>query len=282
MYTVMDNSWLEKDLKAVDLGVLFALLSFENGSSRAAWPGHATIAKRAGCGENTVRRSLERLIEAGVVEKENRRLDSGRQTSNRYVIRRSFDFHIGGEPASTLDVGPASNMGDKPIPTGSDDEPDDERVGQILSFYGDLKPSLVARWLERYPDIDVVQEVEDASIWELANPSKAKKDKARFLNNWLRNAQSPRKAPSSPATASGGSGATEDTGKRKPTPWRFESDDGTVYPIHWWGWRYETEYRWSKTWPHWRSSRENAISQGCPPEDLEPIPIWGDYEGSRG
>jgi hypothetical protein len=65
-----------------------------------------------------------------------------------------------------------------------------------LSFYEAAKTG--------YPNVDVLAELRVAHAWEVANPSRRKKDRVRFLNNWFLKAQdSPRPqgigAPPSPA-----------------------------------------------------------------------------------
>jgi hypothetical protein len=55
-------------------------------------------------------------------------------------------------------------------------------------------PELLAAWQVAHPNLDVVQEVRRAHAWEMANKRKRKKDRARFLANWLAR-QKPNGAP---------------------------------------------------------------------------------------
>lgn len=58
-------------------------------------------------------------------------------------------------------------------------------------------PKLLPQWAKAYPGIDVTGEIRKAHVWELANPTKRKVDRPRFLNTWLGKAQdnSGRQAP---------------------------------------------------------------------------------------
>jgi hypothetical protein len=66
--------------------VAYALSSFVNRKSGAAWPSHATLAQKTGLGESTVRRHLVTLHSAGHLAVE---LHRGRNGTNRYrpIIR---------------------------------------------------------------------------------------------------------------------------------------------------------------------------------------------------
>ena len=48
-------------------------------------------------------------------------------------------------------------------------------------------PELVAAWKVAYPGLDVVYEIKKAHAWEVANPERRKKQRGRFLTNWLAN-----------------------------------------------------------------------------------------------
>jgi len=70
--------------------VAYALSSFVNRKSGAAWPSHATLAQKTGLGESTVRRHLVSLHTAGHLAVE---LHRGRNGTNRYrpIIRPASD-----------------------------------------------------------------------------------------------------------------------------------------------------------------------------------------------
>jgi hypothetical protein len=48
---------------------------------------------------------------------------------------------------------------------------------------------LFAAWKIAYPGVDVVAEIREAHAWEVANPTRRKKDRPRFLAAWLARAQ---------------------------------------------------------------------------------------------
>lgn len=50
-------------------------------------------------------------------------------------------------------------------------------------------PTLMPAWKDAFPGVDIVAEIKKAHAWELANPTKQKKNRARFLQNWLTRAQ---------------------------------------------------------------------------------------------
>ena len=69
----------------------------------------------------------------------------------------------------------------------------------LVEFDGiDFKVSapLITKWVQAFPSVNVDLEIERAAVWAIANPSRAKKDWRRFLNNWL--------AKASPAAAAEG------------------------------------------------------------------------------
>lgn len=45
------------------------------------------------------------------------------------------------------------------------------------------------KWKEAYPKTDVESEIKKAAVWAAANPKKAKKNWARFMNSWLAKAE---------------------------------------------------------------------------------------------
>ena len=48
---------------------------------------------------------------------------------------------------------------------------------------------LLPAWTLAYPAVDVMAEIRMAHAWEVANPTRRKKDRARFLASWLSRAQ---------------------------------------------------------------------------------------------
>ena len=57
-----------------------------------------------------------------------------------------------------------------------------------------LQHDLMTKWTDAFPGVDVTAEIRKAHAWEISNPKRRKKDKVRFLNNWLaRQQDSPRR-----------------------------------------------------------------------------------------
>jgi hypothetical protein len=75
----------DTDLSTVERMVLVALVDCWNAEERCARPGVATIARRVGCTETTVRRAEKRLEEAGILKV--RRFDTWRHKANHYTFR---------------------------------------------------------------------------------------------------------------------------------------------------------------------------------------------------
>jgi len=50
-------------------------------------------------------------------------------------------------------------------------------------------PDLLPSWRTAFPGIVLLDEIAKAHAWEVANPSRRKRDRARFLNTWLNKAQ---------------------------------------------------------------------------------------------
>ncbi len=86
-----------------------------------------------------------------------------------------------------------------PIPIEDSTEPEDSDSIPVelkgLDLYEvDSKlckklPTLMPAWIEAFPGVDVAAEIKKAHVWELANPTKQKKNRPRFLQNWLNRAQ---------------------------------------------------------------------------------------------
>lgn len=62
----------------------------------------------------------------------------------------------------------------------------------LRRFEQDLKLALkidflVLDWARSYPNVDLRSQIQWAHSWLESNPAKAKKDNARFLNNWMKN-----------------------------------------------------------------------------------------------
>lgn len=74
----------EQDCGRAEFLILLCLANYAN-EDALAYPSHATLAKKARCGESTVRRALDALEAAGLIRRE-KRITSKGQTSNGYVL----------------------------------------------------------------------------------------------------------------------------------------------------------------------------------------------------
>lgn len=88
------------DLQPIDVRVFGVLDRYANNG--VAWPGLARIADQAQCSEDTARRAIRRLQDAGAVVVEADADESGRQKSNRYHLAGDAPMHKGGGTAATL------------------------------------------------------------------------------------------------------------------------------------------------------------------------------------
>lgn len=82
---------------------------------------------------------------------------------------------------------------------------------------------LIAAAREAYPLVNIESELKRAAAWLIANPTKRKKDAARFLNNWFKGEQADaekRKAKDGPPETIGRELTDED---RKPAKWLREA-----------------------------------------------------------
>jgi len=69
------------------------------------------------------------------------------------------------------------------------------------------KNDLLKTWVNAFPGISVADEIKKAHAWEKANPTRRKKDRPRFLTNWMSRAQdrAPRVSGNQPPSTFGDS-----------------------------------------------------------------------------
>lgn len=93
------------------------LLRFSRPDGRGAWPSHATIAERAGCGIAKVKQVIKQFQDLGLVAVQHRyNEDNGAQTSNEYII---LDPPAMERPPVTTDT-PARYPTDTPGPVSQE------------------------------------------------------------------------------------------------------------------------------------------------------------------
>ncbi len=84
--------------------------------------------------------------------------------------------------------------GVEPSKTPAPTPPVPPELGALELYRTDEKlirqfPTLLAAWRAAYPGISVEGEIRKAHAWEVANPSMRKKNRPRFLQNWLSKSQ---------------------------------------------------------------------------------------------
>lgn len=84
-------------------------------------------------------------------------------------------------------------------------------------------PALLPAWRTAHPGVDVLAEVRKAHAWEVSNPTRAKKNRPKFLASWLCRAQD---APR-PASNGGSHGrSTAAVGEHRLAPGELEARAG--------------------------------------------------------
>jgi response regulator of citrate/malate metabolism len=82
--------------RAVDKLVYVIICSYANNKTKQSFPSVKTIAEKALCSENTVRKAVKKLCELKLIRVEMRYRDVGSQTSNTYILLEPPDGFISG------------------------------------------------------------------------------------------------------------------------------------------------------------------------------------------
>jgi hypothetical protein len=82
-------AWAQRDLTAQEKLVLLALADRHNADSNECWPSKTKLSEDTGISMATIKRSINSLIEKGLISKEERTSSSGRSISNVYRIHFS-------------------------------------------------------------------------------------------------------------------------------------------------------------------------------------------------
>lgn len=85
-----------KNVGPLDQLVLFWLARHHNNEKNMCFPSHKLLAEETGLGESTVRRSINNLVSAGIIEKQQSFHKSGRQTSCSYKFVQLHKNHSEG------------------------------------------------------------------------------------------------------------------------------------------------------------------------------------------
>jgi len=190
-----------QELGITDLRVLLALMSKTQGFGRDRDIVTAgQIAKMTGVARPHVHDALTRLEKAGLV---------GSKEIAPRVVERWVEW--GRIRAHGPDLGTSPSRGTSPDlgivpgvvprdghskthriitpPTPQRGQAPEELQGLPL-YASDSKligewPKLLASWQVAFPDVDIASEIAKAHAWEVSNPQKRKRDRARFLHSWL-------------------------------------------------------------------------------------------------
>ena len=183
-----------------------AIASHMNGTRGDCFPSVAALMKQSGLRRaKSVRKAIKELAEAGLLDVEHRgwhRSNSYRWTDRAGSAppeaqdRAEDDRPKGVRPGAKR---PSDRAQKRPLTlplnksTSTPSAPPQELTGLTL-YESDAKllkawPELLPSWERAYPGVNVAAEVAKAHAWEVANPAKRKKDRARFLAGWLSRAK---------------------------------------------------------------------------------------------
>ena len=85
----------QQDLTPAEKLVLLALADRHNADSNECWPSKARIAKDTGLSEATLKRTINSLIDKGLILREERADSKGRKISNVYIFHLLKDDREG-------------------------------------------------------------------------------------------------------------------------------------------------------------------------------------------
>lgn len=177
-------------LSATTVKLLVAVASFMSRKHPASRPSAATIREMTGIrSQNTLKKCLR---EASVVM----HCEFRAGLTYRFTWKEPPSKFAGG-----TDTTPTNNCGDTPIKvcrtkytrrnTRSHAAVSVPAALTGLSLYEadrrlcEAWDDLLSSWARAYPRVDILSEVAKAHAWEVANPQRRKKDRARFLSGWL-------------------------------------------------------------------------------------------------
>ena len=186
---------------------LWSYLAWRQGGNSHAWPSQEVIASDLGLTVRAVRKLTRQLQDKGwlAVEWPD---GPGRGHCRNYVVRCPEKRNNG---SSIRDEKRGSNVpvsaeekrnggvqeSGTPIPPNtihrtltetSSDKTNilfDDKSGRFAGITDDR----MRNWAEAYHDVDVGVEIRRAEAWYVANPTRRKKNHARFLTNWLSRAE---------------------------------------------------------------------------------------------
>jgi len=87
-FTRIKNQLIISDIKDSDFRILIYLIA--RSKDGKCFPSIRTMAKELPTSKDTIKKSIDRLIEKGIIQKENRIIGSGKKTSNLYTINEKY------------------------------------------------------------------------------------------------------------------------------------------------------------------------------------------------
>lgn len=193
---ITSMAWEYSKSDGSTLLTLLAIADFANAQG-VSYPSIATLAKKARISERMTQYAIAKLREMGELDVS---IGTGPHGCNTYTVRvqslqgaNSAGVQTeaeGGERGCTRTVIEPSlkkkEKREREACTFS------EQTGRITGIPETVK----AKWVETFDGLNVDAEISRAECWLLSNPAKAKarKDFARFLNNWLTSAHKDLKA----------------------------------------------------------------------------------------
>lgn len=201
-YKATNWAW-EQPLKSIDKFVLVALADMAD-EQQSCFPSQQTLARMVGASEVTVRRSIVRLSEFGLLTREERRRKDGRKSSDRYFLKIT-ELHRSNRPVGdfTDQIGATSPIIQDDF-TGQSDRYIEEEpsVNHQRTISGARKratripePFMLTAEMRAWaaaevPDLDVDMHTREfVDHWRAASGQSASKlDWVATWRNWMRKA----------------------------------------------------------------------------------------------
>lgn len=143
-----------------------------------------------GWSKNKVKRFLEVLQKADMI-----RLKSGTKTTHVYICQYETyrDMVLKNGPRTDqrrTKNGPRTDHNNKlevikEIKSNNKSAKVKPYADRVSDYFNSIDQTLISTWKEAYPNIDIPTQLNKAKAWLISNPSKAKKDFSKFINNWL-------------------------------------------------------------------------------------------------
>lgn len=148
------------------------------------------MGEKWGWSKNKVKRFLEVLQKADMI-----RLKSGTKTTHVYICQYETyrDMVLNNGPRTTqgrTKNGPRTDHNNnleviKEIKSNNKSAKVKPYADRVHSYFMSIDDTLISTWKEAYPNVDIQAQSAKAKAWLISNPSKAKKDFSKFMNNWL-------------------------------------------------------------------------------------------------